>query len=248
MSSMRPEEIALALARLWWIVALAALAAALVAYVGTAEQDKTYVVNARVMAIAEPPDYWLDLYAKNRLASYKDLISNWEFVSESLAEAGTGIDPGLASSKLALEHNPDSNIVQIVVTDTEAERAAAIVNALADGFVRRNGAENERLLNAPRAEDAGPPGRIEMLKLDTPSAPTTASGPRIRVNTVAGGVLGAVAGLMLAFFLLYLDDTLKKSADLDRYLSLPILASVPDTDLNDGRRTPSAAIAGGSTH
>lgn len=240
MSSMRPEEIALALVRRWWIVALAALAAALVAYVGTAAQDKTYTVNARVMAIAEPPDYWLDLYAKNRLASYKDLISNWEFVTDAME--GTGIDPGVASSKLALGHNPDANIVQIVVTDTEPGRAAIIVNALADGFVARNAAENERLRDAPRAEDAGPPGHVEMQKLDTPTAPTKPSGPRVRVNTLAGGALGVVAGLMLAFFLLYLDDTLKKTVDLDRYLELPVLAIVPETD--EGSRMLAAANAG----
>jgi capsular polysaccharide biosynthesis protein len=242
-STMRPEEIALALLRRWWIVALAAIAAALVAYVGTASQAKTYTVSARVMAVAEPPDYWLDLYAKNRLASYKDLISNWEFIVESLEEANTGIDPGVASSELALGHNPDSNIVQIVVEDTDPQRAATIVNALADGFVRRNAAENERLLEEPRAADAGPPGRVEMLKLDTPTAPTTASGPRVRVNTLAGAALGAVAGLMLAFLLLYLDDTLKKTADLDHYLELPVLASVPD----EGRPSAAAAIAGGQT-
>lgn len=237
MTLMRPEEIALALLRRWWIVALAALAAALVAWVGTSSQPKTYTVSARVMAVAEPPDYWLDLYAKNRLASYKDLISRWDFIAESLAAAGSSIDPNVAAGKLALGHNPDANTVQIVVEDTDPQRAAEIVNALADGFVRRNAEENERLLNEPRPADAGAPGRVEMLKLDTPSAPTTPSGPRVRVNTLAGAVLGAVAGLVIAFLLLYFDDTLKKTAELDRYLALPVLASVPDDPTARGGRT-----------
>lgn len=227
---MRPEEIALALLRRWWIVALAALAAASVAYVTTSSQPKTYTVSTRVMAVAEPPDYWMDLYAKNRLASYKDLIDNWEFVRWSLEQAGSDLDPSLAQSKIALGHNPDSNIVQIVANDTEPERAATIVNALADGFVLRNAEENEQLLQRPRPEDAGLPLMVTMLKLETPGAPTTASGPRVKVNTLAAGVLGAVAGLMLAFGLLYLDDTLKKAAELERYLELPVLAHVPEGD------------------
>jgi capsular polysaccharide biosynthesis protein len=239
MTAMRPEEIALALLRRWWIVLIAAIAAGLIAYLGTASQEKTYTVSGRVMAVAEPPDYWMDLYAKNRLASYRDLISNWDFIAASLQDAGSDIDPGVASSKLAMGHNPDSNIVQIVVTDTDPQRAATIVNALADGFVRRNAEENEQLLNQPRPEDAGPPGRVEMVKLDTPSAPSTPSGPRVRVNTLAGTILGAVAGLVVAFFLLYLDDTLKKTADLDRYLELPVLASVPD---QPGRATSTTSF------
>jgi uncharacterized protein involved in exopolysaccharide biosynthesis len=130
---MRPEEIATELLRRWWIIAIAAAVAALVAYAATSSQEKTYTASARVMAIAEPPDYWLDLYAKNRLASYKDLIGNWEFVRQALADAGSDIDPNHATSVLALGHNPDSNVLQIVVTDTDPSRAAAIVNALADG-------------------------------------------------------------------------------------------------------------------
>ncbi|MDQ3525926.1 MAG: lipopolysaccharide biosynthesis protein [Chloroflexota bacterium] len=226
---MRPEEIALALLRRWWIVALAALAAATIAYIGTASQPSTYVVSTRIMAIAEPPDYWMDLYAKNRLASYRDLINNWEFITGSLQEAGSDIDPGVAHSKLALGHNPDSNIVQIVVTDTEPQRAATIANALADGFVRRNEAENERQIAQRTTPDNQFPGRVTMEKLETPAVPTVPSGPRVRVNTLAGGVLGAVAGLMVAFGTIYLDDTLKTRRDLERYLKWPVLGTIPPT-------------------
>jgi capsular polysaccharide biosynthesis protein len=225
---MRPEEIALALLRRWWIVALAALAAALVAYAGTIQQEKTYTASARVMAVAQPPDYWLDLYANNRLASYKELIGNWQFVSDSLQAAGSAIDPGLAASRLSLGHNPDTNTVQIVVTDSDPARAAEIVNALADGFVQRNAEENEQLLTEPRSADVAPPGRVVMLKLDTPGPPTEASGPRVRVNTLAAAILGAVAGIMILFALLFLDDTLTRPVDLERYLQLPLLARVPE--------------------
>ena len=224
---MRPEEIALVMLRRWWIIALAALVAAMVGYVGTRREPKTYTASARLMAVAQPPDYWLDLYAKNRLASYKDLIGNWEFIAGALSAANTGIDPSLAQSELTLAHNPDTNTVQIVVTDTQPERAAVIVNALADGFVRRNAADNERLLAAPRAADAATPGTVELLKLDTPGPPTTASGPRVKVNTLAAGLLGGVAGLLVVFATIYSDDTLKRQVDLDRYLELPTLAVVP---------------------
>lgn len=223
---MRPEEIVLSALRRWWIVALAMIVAALVGYLIVSAQPKTYTVSARVMAIADPPDYWLDLYAKNRLASYKDLIANWEFVRESLAEAGSTIDPGLAQSRLALGHNPDANIVQIVVTDTDPARAAEIVNALADGFVRRNADDNARILARPRPASAPLPGIVTMEKLDSPGPPSVASGPRVKVNTLAAAILGAVAGALVVFATIYFDDTLKKPADLDRYLRLPLLAIV----------------------
>ena len=224
---MRPEEIALALLRRWWIVALAALVAAGVAYAGTASQEKTYVVSTRVMAIAQPAEYWMDMYAKNRLASYRDLINNWDFVNQALQAAGSDIDPGLAQSKLSLGHNPDNNIVQIVVTDTDPERAAIIANALADEFVRHNEAETERIVAQQTSFQNPFPGRVTLEKLDTPSAPNMPSGPRVKVNTLAGGVLGAVAGALIAFGLVYFDDTIKTRRDLERYLEWPVIGTIP---------------------
>lgn len=223
---MRPEEIALAVVRRSWIIAIAIVVAALVAYAGTAGKPKTYTVSARLMAIAEPPDYWMDLYAKNRLASYRDLISTWAFVGDALANAGSDIPVDVAASGLAVSHNPDANTVQIIVTDTDPERAATVVNALADEFVRRNEAQNEALRSQPRSSTQSSPTLVTIEKLDTPSAPTTPSGPRVKVNTLAGGVAGALAGGCIVFLLIYRDDTLKTSADLERYLGLPVLASI----------------------
>ena len=223
---MRPEEIALAVARRSWIIAIAIVVAALVAYAGTAGKPKTYTVSARLMAIAEPPDYWMDLYAKNRLASYRDLISTWAFVGDALANAGSNIPVDVAASGLAVSHNPDANTVQIIVTDSDPERAATVVNALADEFVRRNEAQNEALRSQPRSSTQPSPTLVTIEKLDTPSAPTTPSGPRVKVNTLAGGVAGALAGGCIVFLLIYRDDTLKTSADLERYLGLPMLASI----------------------
>jgi capsular polysaccharide biosynthesis protein len=230
---MRPEEIVVAVLRRWWIIVLVTAVAALVAYTATSAQEKTYTVSARVMAIADPPDYWMDLYAKNRLASYRDLISNWEFVRSALETAGADIDPGHAQNVLLMGHNPDSNLIHIVVTDNDPQRAADIVNALADAFVARNAAENARIRALPRPEDTRAPGIVEMMKLDTPTAPTVASGPRVRVNTAAAALLGAIGGLVIAFGLLYLDDTLKAPVDIERYLRLNVLAAVPDVNHRD---------------
>jgi capsular polysaccharide biosynthesis protein len=203
------------------------LAAAVVAYVYTGSQPTTYQTSARMMAVAQPPDYWLDLYAKNRLASYKDLINNWEFVTEALKAANLTVDPAQAIGSLTTGHNPDSNTVQIVVTDTDPVRAASVANALADAFVARSNADNDRIANTYRTTDNQPHGVVEMLKLDTPSPPTTPIGPRVKLNTAAAAILGLVFGTLLTFAVEYLDDTLRTDADVDRYLELPTIVAIP---------------------
>lgn len=225
---MRPEEYILIVLRRWWLVLLACLVAAGVGYAYTASKPKTYQVSARMMAIAQPPDYWLDLYAKNRLASYDDLINNWDFVSGALKQAKLSIDPGQAMGGLTVGHNPDANEVEIIKTDTDPQRAAAVVNALTDAFVAQSNQQNQQIAsNYPPHTDGTKTGTVQIVKLETVSPPTTPIGPRIKLNTAAAAVLGFVFGVLLTFAVEYLDDTLRTEADVDRYLALPTIAAIP---------------------
>lgn len=52
--------------------------------------------------------------------------------------------------------------------------------------------------------------------------------PKVRLNLALGIFLGAFGGLFLAFFLEYLDDSLDKPEDVEQYLDLPVLVSVPE--------------------
>ncbi len=227
---MRPEELAGEVLRRWWIILIVTLVAALVGYVGTVRQAKTYTSSVRLIAIAEPADYWLDLYAKNRLASYKDLINSWDFVNGALQSAGLDyIDPGQAQSTLQLGHNPDTNTVQIVVVDSDPARSADIANALAAGFIELNEEQNEDFVNQVQDIEDRYPGRVNLLALEQANPPATASGPRVKVNTVAAGLLGLTAGFLLVFYLIYRDDTLKNETDLERYLETPLLTRIPDS-------------------
>ena len=225
---MRPEEYVLIVLRRWWLVVLAAIVAAVIAFVYTNAQPKTYQTSTQMMAIAQPPDYWLDLYAKNRLASYTSLINNWDFVAKALQQANLNIDPNQVMGKLAVGHNPDSNTIQIVMTDTDPQRAAKVVNALADAFVSKSATDDQQIIkNYSSPETKAPVGTVQILKLETPSAPTTPSGPRVKLNTVAAALLGIVFGIILTFVVEYFDDTLRSEDDVDRYLDLPTLIGIP---------------------
>ena len=224
---MRPEEYALIVLRRWWLVLLAALVAGGVAFLYSNAQPLTYQVSTRLMAIAEPPDYWMDLYAKNRLASYKNMIDNGDFVASALKQAGLTIDPGQAMSTLSLGDDHDGNVIKIVVIDTDPERAAAVANALASGFVARAASDNQQIVTDYPQPDGQKRGTVEIVKLETPSAPQTPIGPRVKLNTAAAALLGLAFGVLLTFGAAYFDDTLRSEEDIDRYLALPTIIEVP---------------------
>ncbi|MCX2727841.1 capsular exopolysaccharide family protein [Thermomicrobium sp. 4228-Ro] len=225
---MRPEEYLAIVLRRWWIVLLAAVVAAGAAFVYSSQQPPLYQVSVRLMAIAEPPDYWLDLYAKNRLASYQDLIRNADFVADALQRAGLDDDPSRVLGSLELGRNQDSNIVQLVVVDTDPQRAARVANALADAFVAQAAAENQRILRQFR-DPFGQriQGTVTVVKLDSPSPPTTPVSPRTRLNTAAGAVLGFAVGLLTTFVIEYFEDVLRSTHDISRALRIPIIGEIP---------------------
>jgi capsular polysaccharide biosynthesis protein len=225
----RPEEYLLIIARRWWLVLITMVIAAAVALVYSSAQDPTYQTSARLMAIAEPPNYYTDLYAKNRLASYRDLIDNYEFVAQALQAAGEDIDPGRAVNALSIGHNPDSNIVQVIATDNDPELAATVVNAVAAEFVAQMERENLDIQETyvDEDQDVYRGGIVRITQLDSPSPPDTATGPRTRLNTAAAAILGLAFGVLLTFGVAYFEDVLRKREDIERYLDLPTIGQIP---------------------
>lgn len=239
---MRPEAYVRIVARRWWLLPLIAVIAATVAYVVTDRQPRVYTSSAELIAIGDPPGYWIDLYAKNRLASYKKLITDSTVIGRAV-EFGQlrqqGLDSGSVMARLQVAHNPDTNTIQLAAVDTDPARAAAVVNAVARAFVEQNDADNQKLqLEYQYARDKDGSivriDRVRLVQLGAASVPAVPSAPRPKLNAAAATILGLALALMLAFLLEYLDDTLRVGTDVRRYLALPILVEVPAS--RPGRR------------
>ncbi len=51
--------------------------------------------------------------------------------------------------------------------------------------------------------------------------------PNVAINLALGGILGMMFGLGLAFFLEYMDTTVKSLDDVEKFLGVPVLAVIP---------------------
>ena len=51
--------------------------------------------------------------------------------------------------------------------------------------------------------------------------------PKKMLNLAVGGILGLMLGVVLVFFMEYMDNTIKNSEDVERILNLPILGVIP---------------------
>ncbi|MBW1872153.1 MAG: GumC family protein, partial [Deltaproteobacteria bacterium] len=80
-----------------------------------------------------------------------------------------------------------------------------------------------------------------VYKLDSAIEPHFPVSPRVRLNILLAVVIGLLGGVGLAFFLEYLDNTIKNQEDVERYLQIPFLGIVPsiklDPHLEEGETT-----------
>lgn len=162
--------------------------------------------------------------------------------------------------KVSAVVDPESNLVRINVVGNDPQLSATVANAWAKSFVferARNNKENyeqaSRLVTnelaargagSDRPADVALRQQLSSLKIaaalqqsdaqvaDTATVPTD----RISPNPVRDGVLGAIAGLLLAIVALALvealDRRLKTFRDAEKAWGVPLLASFPLTELS----------------
>ncbi|MEP7013915.1 MAG: polysaccharide biosynthesis tyrosine autokinase [Verrucomicrobiota bacterium] len=69
--------------------------------------------------------------------------------------------------------------------------------------------------------------RVAISVKEPAEAPTRAARPRVGLNLMLGGLVGLVVGLALAFFIEYLDTSVKTMEDAESLLGVPVLAIIP---------------------
>jgi capsular exopolysaccharide synthesis family protein len=74
---------------------------------------------------------------------------------------------------------------------------------------------------------AGNVGSNNIFKIDTADTPHSPAQPRPLLNVLAALGAGLVLGVLLAFGLEYLDDSIKVPEDVESKLGIPLLGSIP---------------------
>ncbi|MDA8125841.1 MAG: polysaccharide biosynthesis tyrosine autokinase [Deltaproteobacteria bacterium] len=110
----------------------------------------------------------------------------------------------------------DKIAIQFQVLQQEAESNRQLYDLLLKRLKESSVTEENRTVN--------------IYIVDRAEVPTTAVRPKKAMGLLIALVLGLGLGLGLAFFVEYLDDTLKSPEDLERHLSLPYLGSLPHFD------------------
>lgn len=179
----------------------------------------TLFVSARDGQVSSLGDaYQGTLYTQSRIKSYASLVTNPRVTEPVAAEVGGGVSAGQLASNTTVSTSPDTVLIDIAVTDTSPQRAAALVNALG----RQVASEVNRLETPP----SGPPP-VEVTLLHDATVPTTPVSPKPTKNLAFGLIAGLSLGFVTALVRQQLDKSIKEPVQLSTAAEVAVVGTLP---------------------
>lgn len=207
------------LRRRWWVILLAGFVAAASAYAFTRFEERVYRSEASYQVIPSRYDNGLLIVLRDRMNSFKSIALAPIQLEKISAELKLDRSADwLLNKRVAIQARPEEQLIIIQVDYPDADIAPRLANAIGDNMVGLVNAQNNSIEGTDRIN----------LRVNQPARPAVLNWPQTRVIVPAGALLGLVFGLILAFILEALDDTLKTPADVERFAELPTLGAIPD--------------------
>ena len=200
-----------------YVLIISALIGAMAFYlVSSLVLDKEYVSSTRIYVLNQQDQQnvtYNDLQTGTQLTSRTvtaQVIADLDLQNKYADMAN--ITPDGLAAMITVQTLTDTRVIQISVTDSLPYRAQDIADAV-------RVAASERIYEVMQIEAVN--------VVDTASLPEGPSSPNTMKNTVIGGAIGFVLAAAIYILIFLLDDTIKTPDDVEKYLGLSVLASIP---------------------
>lgn len=144
---------------------------------------------------------------------YQVLIKSRPVLEEVIEDLSLPMTNSELESKITINNPANTRILEIVINDTDAMRAAYIANDLADVASTFIGEQMEVI----------PPKIIEDAIVSN-----NRTSPNYYKNIIIGLFLGFIISTGIVCLATIMDDTIKTEEDITKYLEIPTLTKVPD--------------------
>lgn len=211
------EILSALLGRVWLILGVGILAAAVSLAISKFILTPTYESTTKIYILNKSESTtvtYSDVQMGTQLTKdYAELINSryvLEEVIEKLSLAETEYQDLL--DKVSVHTPTDTRIVSITVTDTSPRQAMDIANCIRE--VAGEHIQNVMDIDAVNV-------------VEEANMPTDKAGPSVPKWTLFGGILGVLLVCVAILVHYLLDDTIKTSEDVEKYLGLSTLALIP---------------------
>lgn len=200
-----------------WLIILLALLTAAAAYGFSRMQPEIYRSDLRLWVNPARLDFGQTQAVKELLGGYEAWLQSSLRAKVVIDELQLDMMPEELLGDVAFASDSLRRTVQISVKNTDPGLANDIATAWGTLLIQEQQKQNDQ----NRQED-----RITIEFQDTPKI--SLHSPQTKINTAAGAVFGALLGVIVVFFLEWIESgVLRRTEDVERYLEIPVIGTIP---------------------
>lgn len=212
------REYARVLLKRGWMVVLIALVGGVGAIGFSKLQQPIYRSTITLSALPARPDYGQGLASKELLNNYSQQIVTTKLLQSVIDDLQLDISPETLKSRVNVSADGTNLLINIEVKDPVQANAPKIAQSLADAFVVKHRQDNLAIDQQDRI----------LVDIQDGPTPVQLFSPQTKINAAAGGILGALVGVLVVFVLEYLESSYVRNAqDVESVLGLTVLGSIP---------------------
>ncbi len=213
------REYARVLIKRGWIIILLAVIGAVAAYGFSKLQQPVYrsIVTLKTTPTRQS-DYGQTMAIKNLVMQYGRQLTTKASAQQVINQLQLDIPPEKFLSQVNVAPHEDDLTLDVEVKSPNEKMVGTIAQTLAENFVVQHEQENLKMDQNDR---------ILVSVLENASPPELFS-PKTKINVAAGGILGAIIGVIVVFVLEFLQSAYIRTAeDVERQLGLTVLGAIP---------------------
>lgn len=147
------------------------------------------------------------------IKTYNVIIKSPTILDKVIADLDLDMNTAQLNSKITVNSEGESQVINLAVQDTDPKTAADIANKTAAVFQN----EIPKIMNVDNVSILA---KAEVGEKQSPIK------PKPLLNIAIAMVVGLMAGVGIAFLLEYLDNTVKTEQEVEKLLGVPVLGSI----------------------
>lgn len=223
-SNRRPvTELLNVLRRSWWILVGSALVVGLIGLLFSVLQPAEYRSSSTLYVTSGSDPNTQSAFqgsqaAQQRVASYVKLVTSDAIVLEALRDGSIDLSPEDAREKLTASAAPETVLVTVSATDTDAERARALTTAVGEAMTR--------YIETLEQPSGGGDSLAKLTVVSFASQPEQVA-PRVLRNVGLSVLLGFFVGILIVYLRERFDTVVRNIGTIPDGVGSPVLGSVP---------------------
>ncbi|MEV8370919.1 Wzz/FepE/Etk N-terminal domain-containing protein [Microbacterium sp. NPDC064584] len=199
-----------------WIIVVATLLGAAIAFALSSTQRPVYNASSRTLFSASGSvSSAAELTAANalllgRIETYTSLLTTPLILDPVIQELGLNATSAQIASSVSAQTEGPGNVVSVSASSSDPASAASLANAVAESLASQ--ITNVQLAAGGGAQSAA--ARFEYELVDQANPPSRPAAPDIPLMALVGGLVGFALGVILAGIRAYTDQRVRVRADI----------------------------------